>query len=96
MNNEVRWWISAGSFALAAAGFLLPFWPLSVLGIALAAFTGRWMLAIVLGLLLDIAYGAPVGRWQMLYIPFTLAALVCTFLRYIASRYMRKKYQDTL
>ncbi|HUD02519.1 MAG TPA: hypothetical protein VMR46_00660 [Candidatus Paceibacterota bacterium] len=96
MNNEVRWWISAGSFALAAAGFLLPFWPLSVLGIALAAFTGRWMLAIVFGLLLDIAYGAPVGRWQVLYIPFTLTALVCVLGRAIASRYMRKKYQDTL
>jgi drug/metabolite transporter superfamily protein YnfA len=92
MSNETGWWISAGSFALAAAGFLLPFWPLSVLGIALAAFTGRWMLAIALGLLLDIAYGAPVGQWHLLYIPFTLTALACIFGHYIASRYMRKRY----
>ena len=92
MSNETGWWISAISFALAGAGFLLPFWPLSALGIALAAFTGRPILAIALGLLLDIAYGAPVGRWYVLYIPFTLTALVCVVGHSIASRYMRKRY----
>ena len=92
MNNEVKWWISAGSFALAAGGFLISFWPLSIVGIGLAAFTNRWILAIALGLLLDIAYGAPVGKWHVLFMPFTIVALVCIFLYYVASRYMRKRY----
>ena len=96
MSKEQRRWILAVSFALAAGGFLIPFWPLSVLGIGLAAFTNRWILAMVLGLLLDVAYGAPVGKWHVLFMPFTIAALLCILLHYIASRYMRKKYQDTL
>jgi len=48
MNNEHRRVVPAISFVLAAGGFLVPFWPLSVLGIALAAFTGRWILAIAI------------------------------------------------
>jgi hypothetical protein len=75
---------------------LFPFWPLSVLGIALAAFSGRWVLAVALGLLLDIAYGAPIGRWHVLYVPFTLAALACVLGHYFFTHYMRKNYPDTL
>ncbi len=60
MTQNTRW-IYAVSFALAAAGFLMPLWPLSVLGLLLAALSGRWLFAIAMGLLLDIGWGPPGG-----------------------------------
>jgi len=81
-------WIVTTSFLVAAAGFLLPFWPLTVVGIALCAFSGRWPYAIAIGLLLDVGYGAPVGPYHALYVPFTLCALVCTAVRLLGARYM--------
>lgn len=95
MNSNSRW-ILAVSFAVAALGFLLPFWPLSVLGILLAAASGRYVAAIAIGLLLDVAYGAPVGHWRPLYVPFTLLALVTSILRYYLSSYFREKQTDVL
>lgn len=89
-------WLLAVSFVLAAAGFLLPFWPLSALGILLLAFSGRFILAIALGLLLDIAYGAPVGRFHFLYFPFTIFAVLSDAARFFASRYLRQSPTDTL
>ncbi len=53
-SNSTKW-ILASSFALSAIGFLLPFWPLAVVGILLAALSGRVVFAIAIGLLLDIA-----------------------------------------
>ena len=76
MHKKSTAWITALSCALVAGGFLLPLWPLSVAGIILAALSGRWLCAVLLGLLLDSAYGAPIGRWHFIYFPFTLAALV--------------------
>ncbi len=81
-------WIFALSFLLAAAGFLLPFWPLELAGVLLAAFTGHSIFAIALGLLLDLAYGAPVGRFQFLYMPFTIAAVVSVLVQRVGLRYM--------
>ncbi|HEY5383168.1 MAG TPA: hypothetical protein VIJ88_01270 [Candidatus Paceibacterota bacterium] len=96
MNKDSSRWIAALSFALAATGFLLPSWPLSLVGIVLAALSGRWLFAIMLGLLLDIAYGAPVGRWHFLYFPFTLAALVSAGAHYYLIKYLRQTSKDTL
>ena len=84
------------SFVLAALGFLLPFWPLSLVGIALAALSGHWLFAICVGLLIDIGFGAPLGRLHFLYFPFTLAAAVLSLGRVWSSKYMRKNPTDTL
>jgi hypothetical protein len=81
-------WIFALSFVLAAAGFLLPFWPLELAGVLLAALSGHWIFAVGLGLLLDLAYGAPVGRFEFLYLPFTLAALLGALVYRVGLRYL--------
>jgi hypothetical protein len=88
--------VFALSIVLAAAGFLLPLWPLSLVGVAIAGLAGRWAFALMLGLLLDIAFGAPVGQWHLLYFPFVFFALVLTMVRYFSSTYIRKSSYDTL
>ena len=87
--------IIAASFVLIALGFLF-FWPLSIAGILLAALTGRWVTAILLGFLIDIAYGTPVGILHFLFFPFTLLALLGTLARHIKFRYFRKPPVDHL
>jgi hypothetical protein len=89
-------WMLLISFILMALGFLLPFWPLGLLGILLAAASGRYIAAIAMGLLLDVAFGAPVGRWSFLYVPFTLFAAATSALRYYLSSYFRDDAKDTL
>lgn len=94
--NSTTAWIVATSFLIAAAGFLWPFWPLAVVGIALCALSGRFYFAIAIGLLLDAGYGAPVGPYHALYVPFTLCALVFTALRLFGSRYFLRRGGETL
>ena len=80
-------WIYASTFMLVAAGFLLPFWPLSVFGIALCAVSGRYIFAIVAALLVDVAWGAPTETMHWLFFPLTLFAIVCALLRLWGGRY---------
>ncbi len=80
-------WILAISFALATGGFLLPFWPLEVVGIMLLGLAGHPIYAVGLGLLLDLAYGAPTGHLHPLLFPFTALAIVM-----IGARYFGRKY----
>src|SRR3989344_5023223 len=83
--------ILPGLFLLAAAGFLLPFWPLSAFAIVLAGLL-RWsVFAFALGLLLDIAWGAPTGVLEVLMFPFTLLAFCSILARIFASRYLLRK-----
>ncbi len=90
-------WIYAVSFALCAMGFLLPLWPLSVLGIALAALSGRWLAGLCMGVLLDLAWGGPMGLAQFLYLPFSIAALVLALVRHYGSSYFLERGSlDTL
>ena len=97
MNNSATKWILACSFATASAGFLLPFWPLSVAGILLASLSGRWTFAIAIGLLFDIAYGAPMGNMKYLYFPFTAVALLGILARIFSLRYLfNKNIQEKL
>ena len=77
------------SFAALAAGFVLSFWPLSLFGLLLAAAVGQYASAIIIGLLMDITYGAPVGRLHALYVPFTLLAFGISALRYYLQSYFR-------
>jgi hypothetical protein len=79
--------ILALSFAIAAAGFLLPLWPLSVVGILIAALSGRFFFAIVMGLLLDVAWGMPVGLLHYVYFPFTALAFGAVLARIFGGRY---------
>lgn len=80
-------WIYAVTFLLASAGFLVPFWPLSVAGIALVSLSGRWAFAVIVGLLLDLALGAPTGTYHYFFFPFTGIALVGLVVRYWGSYY---------
>jgi hypothetical protein len=90
-------WIIVTSFILSAAGFLMPFWPLSVAGVLLSALTGRIFFALFLGLLLDIAWGPPPGYFHILYLPFVLLSLVGSLVYMFAGRYLlSKKRQETV
>lgn len=90
MTNNTRL-ITAVAFILAALGFMLPLWPLCITGIALLALSGRMVFAIGLGVLLDVAYGVPVGRFAWAVFPFTLCALGLSIVRFVASRYLLDK-----
>lgn len=79
-----------------AAGFLLPFWPLCLLGTLLFAGSGQYILAIVVGLLLDALYGAPVGNLHVLYVPFTLLSFVASAAHYYLSVYFRQDSTGTI
>ena len=97
MMSQSSRWIYAVTFLLAATGFLLPFWPLSVLGILLCALSGRWLFAVAVGLLFDIALGAPTGTAHLLYFPYTALALVAALARIIGGSYfLDKTPQETL
>lgn len=80
-------WIYAITFGLAAAGFMLPFWPLAVVGILISVFSGRWLFGIIVALLIDLAWGAPTGALHFLYFPFTLLAVAGAAARIWGSRY---------
>lgn len=84
----MRRWVLAVFFVVAALGFMLPLWPLSVLGIALMALWGRWFAAICTGLLLDLAWGAPLGLAHYLYFPFVACAVVLSLVRLAAGKYL--------
>ena len=90
MSQSSRW-MYAVTFLLASSGFLVPFWPLSVLGVLLAALSGRWIFGVILGLLLDLAWGAPTGTLRYFFFPFTIVALVGLIARYYGSRYFLDK-----
>ncbi len=69
----------------------MPLWPLSVVGVVLAALSGRWIFAVIVGLMLDLAWGAPTGMYRYLFFPFTIVALVGFIVRYWGSRYFLDK-----
>lgn len=90
-------YIYALSFIIAAAGFLLPFWPLCVIGVLIAALSGRYLFAVAMALLLDIGSGVPTGMLHFLYAPFTVLAAVGSLLRLFGERYfLDKTPADTL
>jgi len=48
---------------------------------------GLWPLVLLLGLLLDLIYGVPVGFWHFLYVPFTLLSALVAALQHYSARY---------
>ncbi len=83
------------SFLTTATGFLAGFWPLAVFGVLLATVSGHWVTAILLGFLLDLAYGAP-GWLHYIYFPLTALAVVGSVLRVVIVGKLRKRGGDTL
>lgn len=86
-NNPTKKWLYIIAFLFVTGGFLIPFWPLEVVGIATAAFTGSGFVAPALGLLLDLAYGSPTGMLHYLYFPFTLGGFLILIVRYVGIRF---------
>ena len=92
-----NYWLIAIIFAVTAAGFLLELWPVSAAGIVAMGFVGRGFLAFPLGLLLDLAYGTPLGPAAYLFFPFTILGLFIVVVRYGARRYfINRASRDTL
>lgn len=96
MSMSASRWMLALACATAAAGFLLPLWPLGLVGVAIAVLSGSTFSPVFIALLLDIAYGTPVGSLHALYFPFTIFALACIAARYVSSAYVRKGSNNTL
>lgn len=96
MKSAASRWIYAVSFVLAGAGFLVPYWPLALLGIMLSALSGRWIFGLFIAVLLDAAWGV-LPLFGFLYFPFTLAALVAALARYWGARsFFDRSHPDTL
>ena len=90
-------WLLVLIFVVASAGFLFEFWPLAAAGVVAMGFVGRGLFAVALGLLLDLAYGAPVGPAAYLFFPFTILGLLVVVLRYWSERYfVNRTSRDTL
>lgn len=96
MNLASRY-IYALSFAIAATGFLLPFWPLCLVGVLIAALSGRYFFAILIALLIDVGSGAPSGILHYLYVPYTALAVAASLARLLGIQYfLDKTPPDTL
>lgn len=84
-------YIYALSFAIASIGFLLPFWPLCVLGVLIAALSGRYVFAVIMALLLDVGSGMSTGLWRYVYVPFTILAVIASLVRAYGGAYFLDK-----
>jgi len=85
------------SFVIAGMGFMLPFWPLCLVGIALSALTGRYIFAVCTALLLDVAWGTAAGILHYVYVTFTIFAVVLSIVYAFSSNYfLDHSHPDTL
>lgn len=90
-------YIYALTFAITATGFLLPFWPLCVVGILIATLSGRYVFGILVALLIDLGSGVPTGILRYLFVPFTILAILAALVRVFAvSYFLDKTPPDTL
>lgn len=90
LDNKTKWiWVV--SFLFVSGGFVLGFWPASLLGVIFAGIMDAYIAAILFGLLLDVAYGAPNGLVEYLYFPFTLTAIFSIVLKNLGTRYFLKR-----
>ncbi len=90
MNNNKKI-VYAACFLLTASGFLLSWWPLAIAGVIIAALLGSYIFALFVGLLLDLAYGAPLGLMHYLFFPCTLTAALSIAARVVGMRYLFQK-----
>lgn len=62
-----------------------------MLAIALLVFYGHTALGIMLGLFLDVLFGAPTGMFHFLHFPFFLLSILCVGLRILAVSFLLEK-----
>lgn len=86
MSSSAKW--TSVFLIVGAAGFLLPFWPLSALCVVLLALSGRWFVAVLAGLLFELAWGTPVGWAHYIYAPFILLAVMAALMRRFGGSYL--------
>ena len=90
-------WLVALISLVATGSFLIEAWPLSLAGIVAMAFVGRGLLAIPMGFLFDLAFGAPLGLAAYAFFPFTIVALAVLALRYgVRGYFINRASRDTL
>lgn len=88
-HSQNVWLVSA--LLCMGVGFVLQWWPLGLIAICIAAFTGHGGVAVGLGFVLDIVYGAPPGLLHYTFFPFVLSALVAWLLH----MFMRRHFFDS-
>ena len=96
METVTRWplWLP---LSFAALGILVPYWPLSIAGILIAALAGEWAAAVALGIFFDVLYGRPPGGFlHDISFPLTALAVAVSLARRFAARYLRRERQEYL
>ncbi|MDB5224549.1 MAG: hypothetical protein JWO43_171 [Candidatus Adlerbacteria bacterium] len=81
---------------LVAAGVIVPWWPLCILGLLLASLSGHSATSLLIGLYLDLLWGIPPGHlfvipWHWLVLPCTLLAAVLFIARRVVVTRMMVK-----
>lgn len=94
---EMKGWPLLLALACAALAVLVPYWPLALLSVLVAALGGEWAAAIAIGIFFDILYGRPPGGWlHAIAFPFTILAAALSLARRFAARYLRRERQEYL
>jgi hypothetical protein len=83
--------VYVGAGALAVGGLIFSFWPLTLLGIAIAVLYGHEFYGTFLALLFDVILGVPTGVLEYVQFPLVIFALVCFVVRYFALRYVLER-----
>lgn len=88
--SKFRLIYSIAALLAVVLGFGLPFWPLSVLGLLVAATAGQYVLAIAIGIFLDVVYGSPLGYLHLVRVPFMLFSIALCAVHYYIAFYFRE------
>lgn len=89
-KSSERLMLAVGAI-LFGAGLIVPWWPLSLLGVLTYAVIGRWFIALVLALFLDLVFGTPTNLWRHILFPFVFVALAVALMRAFLARHVRDR-----
>jgi hypothetical protein len=73
--RRIKYFLSILALLLITASFFVSIWPLAVAGLVLLLLLRFFILALLLGLCLDLIYGAPSGLPSVLALPFTFLTI---------------------
>lgn len=76
-------------------GLGIPFWPLILFAITIAAFYAPLYVAFILALLSDLIYGPPVGLLAPVTGLFFIFAVVCYFIKLFALNFILERGDST-